>query len=369
MKKKIWQPKTTLVMMGLFGFLSVMMISTLYIDPHFYTLEFGDSKLEKVQFLVHEINDVRNSNETINTSLAEFSSISPENEDKTDLIDKSPKSSRKNESIKNCKKMKNTTGTIIIPTKTNITNEECLNGVVFTAWFTYQKDPQRNKKVSETFDYIWNFYTTAQFLELCVAIFHDHLSPDFVSKHETNRITFQKIVPAKDYSTNDLRFIVYQEYLKYYPYDWILMTDASDVYFNNNPFFHMSQNKQNVSLYFSPDVGTYKTNEWMTNKMKQCYSDRIRSWTHEWDLSIFNAGVWGGHTSAVSCMLNCIRYDLMTDLKGKGNCDMGAVNWCSRFGNCSSKEDLERDNVKELFVNPFRRECDKKIYSIIHNKC
>ena len=86
-------------------------------------------------------------------------------------------------------------------------------------------------------------------------------------------------------------------------------------------------------------------------------------------LSVFNAGVWGGHISTVSCLLNCIAHDLITNLKGKGNCNMGTVNWCIRFSNCSSKSDLERDNVKELFVNPFRKECDNRKYGIIHNKC
>ena len=63
-------------------------------------------------------------------------------------------------------------------------------------------------------------------------IFHDHLSLDFVSKYSTDKIIFEEIVPAKSFSTNDLRFIIYQEYLKKHRYEWILMTDASDVFFN-----------------------------------------------------------------------------------------------------------------------------------------
>ena len=153
-----------------------------------------------------------------------------------------------------------------------------------TAWLTYEKDPQRGQQVSQTIDYIWNFYTSAQFLGLCVVIFHDHLSLDFVLKYSTDKIIFEEIVPAKSYSTNDLRFIIYQEYLKKHHYEWILMTDASDVYFNSDPIIHMSQHKENVSLYLSPDWGTFKTNWWMENKMKQCYDNRIDSWTDEWNL-------------------------------------------------------------------------------------
>ena len=122
-------------------------------------------------------------------------------------------------------------------------------------------------------------------------------------------------------------------------------------------------------LYLSPDIGTFESNGWMKSKMKQCYPERVKSWIHEWELNIFNAGVWGGHKSAVSCVLNCIRNDLTKNVKGRGNCNMGTVNWCIRFGNCASKKDLETDNVKGLFVNPFRKECDNTKYSVIHNKC
>lgn len=147
------------------------------------------------------------------------------------------------------------------------------------------------------------------------------------------------------------------------------MTDASDVYFNSNPILYMSGNRNKLSLYLSPDKGTFKSNWWMKNKMKECYKDRVKSWKNEWNQKIFNAGVWGGHTSAVSCVLNCIEHDLTKNIKGRGNCNMGTVNWCLRYGNCSSKRDLGTDNVKELFVNPFHKECKSRKYSIIHNKC
>ena len=103
---------------------------------------------------------------------------------------------------------------------------------ICAAWLTYEKDPQRGQQVSQTIDYIWNFYTSAQFLGLCVVIFHDHLPPDFISKHTTDKISFEKVKPTKSFSTNDLRFIIYKEYLEKHPYEWILMTDASDVFFN-----------------------------------------------------------------------------------------------------------------------------------------
>ena len=255
----------------------------------------------------------------------------------------------------------------------NLRDDTGTSSVILTSWFIYQKDPQRGKQVSHTIDYIWNFYTTAKFLKLNVVIFHDHLPLEFVSKYKTSEISFQKIVPSKSFSTNDLRFISYEDHLKKNSYAWILMTDVSDVFFNSNPLVYMSQNRNNTSLFLSPDVGTFSSDGsggyWMRDKMLQCYPSRVKSWIHEWRLNIFNAGVWGGYKTVVSCMLKCITNDLTRYLKGRGNCNMGTVNWCIRFGNCVSKKDIQIDNVKGLFVNPFRRDCENRNYSIIHNKC
>ena len=243
------------------------------------------------------------------------------------------------------------------------------NGVILTSWFTFEKDPQKGRKVPVTINYIWNFYTTCRFHGLRVVIFYNNLPPDLVTKYSTDKITFEKIEPSKSFSTNDLRFIIYKQFLEKHSHEWILMADASDVYFNSDPFIKMTQNTKNISLYLSPDIGTFESNGWMKSKMNQCYPERTKSWIHEWKLNIFNAGVWGGRKSVIQCILDCITNDLTKVVKGRGNCNMGTVNWCIRFGNCANKKDLETNNVKDLFVNPFLKECNDRKYSIIHNKC
>ena len=249
------------------------------------------------------------------------------------------------------------------------TYENQSSSVILTSWFTFQKDPQRGKQVAQTINYIWNFYTTSRFLGLRVVVFHDHLPSEFVQKYSTDKISFEKIEPTKSFSTNDLRFIIYQQFLAKHPYEWILMTDASDVYFNNNPLVQMATNPENKSLFLSPDTGTFESNGWMKDKMKKCYPERIKSWIHEWKLNVFNAGVWGGSKRVIQCILKCIATDLTKSVKGRGNCNMGTVNWCIRFSKCSDKKDLESNNVKTFFVNPFRKACKVRQYSIIHNKC
>ena len=235
------------------------------------------------------------------------------------------------------------------------------NGVILTSWFTFEKDPQRGRKAPATINYIWNFYTTCRYYGLKAVIFHDNLPPDLITKYSTDKISFEKIEPSKSFSTNDLRFIIYKQFLEKHSHEWILMTDASDVYFNSDPFIQMTQNTKNISLYLSPDIGTFESNGWMKSKMNQCYPERTKSWIHEWKLNIFNAGVWGGHKSVIKCILDCITNDLTKVVKGRGNCNMGTVNWCVRFGNCASKKDLEVNNVIFDFFFSHMRLCQSLI--------
>lgn len=281
--------------------------------------------------------------------------------------------STKDKLLKENEKFKNVSITITTNSKTihenKHNNESTPSSVILTSWLTYEKDPQRGKQVPQTIDYIWNFYTTCRFLGLRVVIFHDHLPPEFVKKYSTDKISFEKIEPTKSFSTNDLRFIIYQQYLTKHPYEWILMTDASDVYFNNDPMVRMASDPKEKSLFLSPDIGTFESNRWVKEKMKKCYPTQTKSWIHEWKLKVFNAGVWGGNKKVIQCILNCIVHDLTTIVKGRGNCNMGTVNWCIRFGKCADKKDLESNNVKDKFVNPFREDCSDTKFSIIHNKC
>ena len=252
----------------------------------------------------------------------------------------------------------------------NYKHKRQTRSVILASWFTYDTDPQRGIYVSKGIDYIWNFYATARYLKLNVVIFHDHLSNDFVSKYTTETILFERIVPIKSFCPNDLRFIIYKNYVEKHPtYDWILMTDASDVFFNNDPLSYMGYHKQDNLLYMSPDTGTFGSNSWMTATLKRCYPDRVKSWKNEWKLQIYNCGVWGGYKPVVLCLLRCIQTQFEHYLKGRGLCDMAAVNWCAHFGNCADEKDLSMDNVKSSFVNAFREQCNNSTYSIIHNKC
>ena len=246
---------------------------------------------------------------------------------------------------------------------------ESSSGVILASWFTYVKDPHRMIKVPDTIVYIWKFYNTIRFLGLRAVIFHDHLPPDFVVQYATDKISFQKIQPDEYFYPNDLRFTIYDKFLEQHSFEWILMTDVRDVYFNSDPIARMSTNPKNVSLYISLDSGTFESNPWMKDHMMKCYPERIRSWTDEWGLRIFNCGVWGGHQSVIRCLLNYVVNELTMVVKGRGFCDMGTMNWWVRFGNCADKTDLEENFVAAGFVNPFGEECRNEKYSIIHNKC
>merc|ERR1712166_860795 len=237
--------------------------------------------------------------------------------------------------------------------------------VILTSFLSYSKDPQRGTQVQTTIDYIRNFYLTLRFHQLQAVIFHDSLSANFIAKYGTSLIKFEKVVPGRSMSTNDFRFKAYREYLGRTQHNWVLMTDASDVFFNSNPFDYMIQHEHGHMLFMSPDIGTIKSNGWMQNMMKRCYKVNTNS-ADIYNSKLYNAGVWGGHQSVVQCMVSCVEHQLAGDLKGRGNCNMPAVNWCILHGKCIV-DSMHIDDAP-VFINPFREECDKP-HPVIHNKC
>ena len=83
--------------------------------------------------------------------------------------------------------------------------------------------------------------------------------------------------------------------------DSVLMIDASDVFFNSNPFdyIHEHENKAN-QLFVSHDNGN--TFEWNSWRVDVCYGEVA---PHNWPpgKQQYNAGVWGGQRPAVRCVL------------------------------------------------------------------
>jgi len=174
--------------------------------------------------------------------------------------------------------------------------------VVLTSWFRYRRDPQRHVQVSKDIDYIYNMYVSATHLKIPVIIFYDWLSNEFIEKYSNDYITFKHVEPDRHYSTNDFRFMPYLEYIiqEEENVDSVLMIDASDVFFNSNPFdyIHEHENKTNQLFVSHDNGGTFGWNSW---RVDVCYGDVAHMWPP--GKQHYNAGVWGGQRPAVRCVL------------------------------------------------------------------
>lgn len=233
--------------------------------------------------------------------------------------------------------------------------------VVLTSWFSYAKDPQRGHVVSvKTIEYMYNLYTTAVALGIPMVVFHNAVPDSIVQKYSNSFVTFRKVSPGHGYSTNDYRFIVYNEYVKSHDMDFVLMVDASDVFFRSDPFIYINKHEHDHKLFMSPDDGTFHSQAWNVGK---CYGTKSRTWDQ--NMKMHNAGVWGGHAGIVRCILDCVSQQLKGPVYGKGNCNMPVVNWCVSHGPCATALLID-DNP--IFVNPLRKNClDSHI--VVHNKC
>ena len=232
--------------------------------------------------------------------------------------------------------------------------------IIMTSVYTYNKDPQRYRYISCDFDYISNFYNSVYFHRLRAVIMHDCFNEQFVERYETDNIRFIRVHGDVTMSTNDFRFMQYNTYVKKNYADYYIFVDASDVFFNGNPFSYMRGHEHGHTLFMSPDIGTFNKNAW---QVKRCYKGTGSLWDQS--VKMHNAGAWGGDHRTSKCILKCIVKQFETTLKGIYNCNMPALNWCVHFGGCTDENTVED---RPDFVNPFRKEC-RQSHLIIHNKC
>lgn len=237
--------------------------------------------------------------------------------------------------------------------KTNMF-ENKKHAVVLTSVYNYANDPQRGHMIKCDFDYIANFYNSVVYYGLNAIIMHNCFEKTFVDKYTTTKIRFFKSDVQTELSTNDFRFVRYNLYLENNHYEYYLFVDASDVFFNGNPFESMV-NKH--TLFVSHDSGTFNSKAW---QVERCYGTDGEMWDQ--NVQLLNAGVWGGDHKSAKCVLECIENQFQTVVKGRSNCNMPVYNWCVHFGGCNTNDDVKR------IGNPFRKEC-RRNHVVIHNKC
>lgn len=234
-------------------------------------------------------------------------------------------------------------------------------GVILTSYFTFADDPQRHRRVIPSFDYFANFWNSARHHGLEVIVVHNGLPHQFIQLHSTRKIRFHEVTVSRNWSTNDYRFYSYSRLDALKNYDYVLVSDLSDVFFNGDPFLFMSA-RVHSKFFVSFDQGKFHSKAW---KVEECYDDEASHWDQQ--KSMYNAGVWGGGSNEVACFLNCIVRELERVLTKRNlsyNCNMPTFNWCVHNSMCSNETTLHEGG----FVNPFREQCHQP-YPIIHNKC
>ena len=205
---------------------------------------------------------------------------------------------------------------------------------IFTTYFTSAVDPQRQKqRVPNRFGYMKNWYGSVNRHGLKAVVFHDELSPQFVAKLTNENITFVQVPTLNGRSTNDVRFYIYLEYLQTHSeVKRVLLTDISDVVFQQNPF-HLMDLLGN-QLYIGTDIDFFPSLHsmpWISTRFESCFGkENVQEGgdVHRMmlQLSVYNAGVIGGKRSKMMAALHWIVQTLNTT-PHKLNCNMPAVNY------------------------------------------
>ena len=207
--------------------------------------------------------------------------------------------------------------------------------VIFSSYFTSIEDTQRKRRyATNRFLYMKDWLLSVRKLEIDAVVFHDGLSPDFQWRLQLfyPKLQFQYIPSLKGRSTNDARFYCYLNYLQAHSdINRVLLTDISDVKFQQNPFNLMTQLGED-NLFIGTDIDFYPDMEsmlWLREKLTKCYGKNAITKGHLSLLmrlsTVYNAGVIGGTRQLMLGLLTHVTRHL--DMTPKEvNCNMAVVN-------------------------------------------
>ena len=206
------------------------------------------------------------------------------------------------------------------------------NDIIFTSYFTSSEDPQRKeRKSSNSFRYMENFYWSLKEMKMKAIIFHDGLDQSFqdrVHSHYPNA-TFFKVDSLHGRSTNDARFYAYYEYLrKHSNMTKVILTDMADVVFQRNPFQLMSV--LGDLLYVGSDDDTFpnvQSMPWIKEGVDNCFSVQERDKLgHLMEMEvIYNAGIIGGsRETLLSALMMIVSY--LDKANPEMNCNTPVLN-------------------------------------------
>lgn len=168
---------------------------------------------------------------------------------------------------------------------------EPLKPVILTAYFTLQKDPQRNTSWPKDTKSLLPLIKSCINKGIDLKIFYDSIFQAEINELEDEGgVEFIRIRPFDDYCTNVYRRIIFYEYLKLRKHPEVFMVDATDVEVLENPF-----GKLDDFLYTGDEMRSVD-NPWMREHQEKLLSipDYRQVISENASRILPNAGIIGG---------------------------------------------------------------------------
>lgn len=244
------------------------------------------------------------------------------------------------------------------------------NNIILSTYFTSKIDYQRCKHQSnDDYQYIKDWYESIISLQLKGIIFHDNLSDNFVRKYQNKNIKFIK-VKVGNLSLNDERFFIYLNFLKENIFDYVLMTDISDVVFNKNPFLIINDK---YDLYIGSEPWNFQHKDWILERYRIIYGKEPLEY---YDNIVLNAGIIGGKYLNIMELLKKYTSE-MKSLSSKRGKQIDKINKKRKIEKISfnmivlnkviyANYNMDKVYTAKLLHNPFKSYFRDRKYFIFH---
>ncbi|CAH1271388.1 Hypp4637 [Branchiostoma lanceolatum] len=206
--------------------------------------------------------------------------------------------------------------------------------VILATYFVGRQRQQhrssRQKKPGR-FEYMKNWYWSVIDKRVSAVVFHDSLESEFINRVENGFVSFQR-TEARFRWNATAKYYVYLRHLRENSrISRVILTDISDVRFQENPFELMDL--MGDQLYVGTDVDTFPniaSMGWLRKRLSSCFND---GFSHGYDIptiksryNVYNAGVIGGSRELMLQFLEKLVAILDQTTPGI-NCNLAAVNY------------------------------------------
>jgi hypothetical protein len=185
--------------------------------------------------------------------------------------------------------------------------------VLFTSYFSKKIHPQfgdphlegvsdDGRVKQNDISYIQRWYESVKALGLNARIFCDNLSQEFIQKYETDKIKFVP-VDTSDYSYNDWRFFCYRDYLVENHFDYVFMTDSSDVIVASDPS-KIFESFPDIQYFVGKDSIKLHEFPYVNNHNALGFDNYFLFFINQYEWDLINVGAIGARYEDIVRFLN-----------------------------------------------------------------